>query len=179
MTLMCGLLMALQPRPMDAPLSSVTLIGSATESQPAANETSPPAETPTRNVEAAPRPQPAKWTRIVIHESGQLPDSLADMERRYADKYNGCPYHFVIEADGTPRGSARWYRQEPFPAQLKPAGEGEVHIAIVGAFGRTPPTARQMAGRDQLVNWLVEKFGISPDAVDINPHANKPGAAYK
>jgi hypothetical protein len=166
MTLMVSLLLVLHP--MDPPLSSVSLTGTRTESQPGASETVPPAKTvePETPVQPAQPQTVSRWKRVIIHQSDQLPGTMAEMETRYAQSYNGCPYHFVIEADGSYNGSARWYRQAPVPAALEPADIGEVHVALVGTSDRNPPTAMQVRARDALVKWLVEKFGVPRDAIE-------------
>lgn len=166
MTLGSGLLLGLQPAPM-RPLSLVGL-----------DEPRMDAGLGTPSAEPAPAAAAVSWQRMIIHESGQAADSVAEMDRRY-ERFGGCIYHFVINPDGSVDETTRWRRQQPAPAELHGGRPDGIHIALVGAFDRNGPTSQQYQKLGLLTKWLAKEYGMSLEAIDAKPLANRPGRAFQ
>jgi hypothetical protein len=127
--------------------------------------------------------QPGRWKVIVVHHSANPKDTPSGMDnyhRNVRGWSGGLGYHFVIgNGVGYPDGKVfvgqRWKLQDT-GAHCK-AGAGKyfgtyrpnnffnsngIGICLIGNFENGPPTPRQLATLQQLVQFLCGKTRINP-----------------
>ncbi len=145
MTLGSGLLLGLAPDPIPRHRGGIALSGSTDDA--AAADFQPP--TPLR----------ADWSGIAVAATLDPKTTLKKLEEEgRLKRWQGCPYHFVISADGTVERSARWDRQGLDPDETR-----NIQIGLVGAGdGKHPATEAQRSAKDQLVKWLLGNTAVPP-----------------
>jgi len=103
-----------------------------------------------------------RWRLVVIHHSATDSGSAAAFDRYHRDEkgWDGLGYHFVIgngrgSADGLVEVGRRWRLQEDGAhAGVAEANRVGIGVCLVGNFGKTLPTAAQMASLRCLCRWL-------------------------
>lgn len=118
-----------------------------------------------RQVRAA---QP-RWTGIVLHASdgsGDSPKSLERHHRRVLGLAAGLAWHFVIgDGQRVPAGEItvgpRWIAQQDGEALDEGDEAGLIHICLLGEADQPAPPA-QLAALDELLNYLLIRFGDLP-----------------
>lgn len=122
------------------------------------------------------------WKYVVLHHSASELGSVATIDadhRQRVDRegraWQGIGYHFLIGNgrgmdDGEVAPTFRWLEQRPGAH----AGDSEynrhgIGICLVGDFERSPPTARQQAACQDLLDHLVDRYDI--DRRQIVGHA--------
>jgi len=158
---------------------------------PVAAERSPLPATVRRAIEQAPV-RKGRWRYIVIHHSATTagtPRAMDAYHRRVRHMENGLAYHFVIGnghgmKDGEIYVGQRWKRQLP-GGHLSSARLNEVSVGIclVGDFNRSKPTRRQLESLEALLQALLERCGLEPDAVTTHKrivpgHTECPGRLF-
>jgi hypothetical protein len=130
------------------------------------------------------RVRPGRWKYIVIHHSGVDEGTVKSMDRYHREvrhMEHGLAYHFVIGnghgmRDGEVAVAPRWRKQLDgghlaSPAQNKVA----IGICLVGNFEKHPPTAKEMQSLRALVEALLRRCHLSPDAVKVHREINVVG----
>ncbi len=110
---------------------------------------------------------------MVIHHSGTEEGSAAAFDRyhRRVKGWEDLGYHFVIgNGRGSPDGAveigARWKKQRVGAhAGVLKYNESGVGICLVGSFGRSLPTKKQMRSLERLIDFLMKRFGIPAENV--------------
>jgi hypothetical protein len=118
-------------------------------------------------------PQPvADWlTTVVVHHSAlPVEQGPAEIQALHMDKsgYADIGYHFLIGTDGT--------LYEGRPIQLRGAhtqgfNTGTIGVVLLGNFENTDPTQQQLQTLNQLIRFLINRYGITHLAGhhDFNP----------
>ncbi|MEZ0230458.1 MAG: peptidoglycan recognition family protein [Planctomycetota bacterium] len=119
-----------------------------------------------------------KWRYIVIHHSATAEGGAASFGRSHQKKWqNGLGYHFVIgngteTQDGFVEVGSRWTRQnqgiDGAHAGVDEFNKHGIGVCLVGDFDHRNPTPRQLASLRNLVNHLMQRYGIPKDG--IRPH---------
>jgi N-acetyl-anhydromuramyl-L-alanine amidase AmpD len=121
------------------------------------------------------------WRYIVLHHSAAPTGSYdqIDGEHRKILGIDGCGYHFVIgngtgSKDGQIEVSQRWNNQKQGAhtrnARTHDADEYGIGICLVGDFDQQPPSARQIAATQALINYLSKRYNISSSNVRTHAH---------
>lgn len=116
------------------------------------------------------------WRYIVLHHSASASGSYdeIDQEHRKLLGYEGCGYHFVIgngngSGDGQIEVARRWNQQKPGvhcrDARSQDVDEYGIGICLIGDLDQQPPTPRQVAATQALVEYLSRRYGIEPGRV--------------
>ncbi|QDU34716.1 N-acetylmuramoyl-L-alanine amidase [Poriferisphaera corsica] len=171
MTIISGLLLVLEPRPL-APLGDVTLMSTEVDVQPEERLFSKEAE--------------RQWDRIVIHDtraSDGSADSLNAIDAELGK--GGLAYHFVVnngseKQDGLIEIGYRWQRQESgayfdiddtmteaVKVNNREFNDFGIGIAVVGDLDRKPLTDKQMSELIWLVRQLQKQYRIPQDRVFV------------
>jgi hypothetical protein len=118
------------------------------------------------------------WSYIVIHHSATNEGGAASFNRAHSKKWeNGLGYHFVIgngteTADGEIEVGPRWLRQnqgiDGAHAGVEKYNKHGIGICLVGDFDHQNPTPKQLAALRNLIQHLMQKYGIPRD--HIIPH---------
>jgi len=125
--------------------------------------------------------RPGRWRYIVIHHSGVNVGNVKSMDRYHREERHmehGLAYHFVIGngngmGDGEVAATRRWNEQLDgghlaSEAQNKVA----VGICLVGNFDQRKPTERQMESLQALLEALLKRCRLSPDAIKTHQQIN-------
>jgi N-acetyl-anhydromuramyl-L-alanine amidase AmpD len=182
MTLGCGLLLALDSRPVPRSdgLAMPALVAAA----------------PSNFIEAIFKTrvgaiEPGRWQSIVIHHSGQAAGSPASIARDHeAHNLRGLGHHFVIGNgagmdDGEVHVGYRWLDQLPGAHAAGTNGDwynlNAISICLVGDGNRRPFTDAQIGRLNQLVEALARELKIPRSQIvlhsDIAP-ASDPGVLF-
>jgi spore germination protein YaaH len=133
-----------------------------------------------------------RWKYIVIHHSGVDTGTVQGMDKYHREvrhMENGLAYHFVI-GNGSGMGNGeitvcrRWTRQLA-GGHLASEAQNNVALGIclVGNFDKHTPTAKEMASLKILVEALMARCHIPPQAVKTHQqinvvHTRCPGAKF-
>ena len=126
------------------------------------------------------------WKAIIVHHSATAKSTPESMDRYHRDQLgwqNGLGYHFVIGngvnypdgkvyvgmrwkeqmhgahcRTGAGRYCGRWYRSGHF-------NDHGIGICLIGNFEKTQPTAAQLKSLSELLAFLCDRTGISPDEI--------------
>lgn len=181
MTLGCGLLLALESRPVPRSdgLALPALVAAA----------------PGNSIEAIFRTrstiEPGRWQGIVIHHSGQTAGSPAGIAREHeARNLRGLGHHFIIGNgagmdDGELHVAYRWLDQLPGAHAAGPSGDwynlNSVSICLVGDGNRRPFSDAQIVRLNQLVEALARELKIPHSSIvlhsDVAP-VSDPGVLF-
>jgi len=124
---------------------------------------------------------PGRWEYLVIHHSGVDCGTLKGTDRYHREERhmkNGMGYHFLIGngngmADGEIGVGSRWTRQLDGGHLISQAQNAiSLGICLVGNFEKHPPTPRQMQSLTALVQALLSRCNLSPDAVRTHQQIN-------
>ena len=125
--------------------------------------------------------RPGRWQYIVIHHSGVDTGTMKAMDhyhREVRHMENGLAYHFVIGngsgmGDGEIGISRRWTLQLD-GGHLASEAQDRVALGIclVGNFDLPKPDARQLESLRALVDALLARCRLSPDAVKVHQQIN-------
>jgi hypothetical protein len=121
------------------------------------------------------------WRYIVLHHSASDSGNYdqIDQEHRKLLGYDGCGYHFVIgngagSGDGQIEVAQRWNAQKHGVhcrnARNHDVDEYGIGICLIGDLDKQPPTPRQVAATQALVDYLSQHYRIQP--VNITTHAH-------
>ena len=182
MTLVSGLLLALEPGPVDAPPTGLNPLTAATVNND-----------PTKILFNTSTPR--QWQRIIIHASpmgfrGDGEEALNAFYRSHG-MAQGAGYHFVIRRDGGQFGpveiSQRWRQQLPggifYGTQQDATAQGlapdyfdringsSIGICLIGDGASEPFTAEQQDQLFWLLGQLVTRCNISADQIDAGTAA--------
>jgi hypothetical protein len=116
------------------------------------------------------------WRWIVVHHSDDTCGCCSKYDACHRQKgwENGCGYHFVVgngtmSADGQVEPSDRWKQQLQGAHAKTPDNRYNdfgIGVVLVGDFERgAGPSRRQYDALVRLVRWLMERYGIPPEAV--------------
>ncbi len=115
------------------------------------------------------RTKSSQWKHIVIHHSATRVGSAKGMDnyhRKERHMENGLAYHFVIGngrgmKDGELYIGDRWKKQiQGGHLSSYALNQISIGICLVGDFSKTPPTAKQMATLEALVEYLMDKTNL-------------------
>jgi predicted CoA-binding protein len=118
--------------------------------------------------------KPGRWKYIVIHHSGVDTGTVKAMDRYHREvrhMENGLAYHFVIgNGDGMDDGEiaagSRWTRQLDGGHLISESqNKVSLDICLVGNFDKHKPTAKQLQRLTALVQALLTRCKLSPNAV--------------
>lgn len=144
----------------------------------------PPSRTLPASVQRAidqARVKPARWKHIVIHHSGVNTGTVAGMDRYHREvrhMENGLAYHFVIGndhglGDGEIGVGARWTKQLDGGHLISERqNKTSIGICLVGNFDNGKPTPRQMERLAALVQALMTRCNLSPNAIKTHQQIN-------
>ena len=127
------------------------------------------------------RVEPGKWKYIVIHHSASPNASVKGMDyyhRFERHMENGLAYHFVIGnghsmKDGEIAIGGRWAGQlDGGHLASEALNRKAIGICMVGNFDADRPTRRQMESLRSLVEFLLARCHLSPDAVRTHQQIN-------
>ena len=164
MTLLSGLLMAIEPGPVDAPSTALSAFDTTRE--------------PTRELFQTVRPR--DWQRMIIHASpvGFRGDSEAELNQFYRQQGvgEGAGYHFVVRRRaGEPLEiSARWRQQQAGAFLFDPSRDQRfvdqlnatsIGICLIGDGVNEPFTEEQQQQLFWLVRQLSEQLGVPADQI--------------
>lgn len=113
-----------------------------------------------------------KYTdQIVIHHTGNpKDDDLSAKEINQSHKAQGWEcigYHYVVRKDGIiEEGRPRWAQG----AHAYGDNQHTIGIHVCGNFNLDDPTQMQIEATAQLVGWLCEEYGITPDDRGVVGH---------
>ena len=102
-----------------------------------------------------------------------------DAEHRKILGIDGCGYHFVIgngtgSRDGQIEVSQRWINQKQGAhtrnARTHDADEYGIGICLVGDFDQQPPSPKQIAATQALIDYLSKRYNIAPDGLRTHAH---------
>ena len=117
----------------------------------------------------------------MIHHSGTSSGGAKAFDRFHRGKgWDELGYHFVIgNGTNTPDGAvevgARWHAQKHGAHCKTPSNYYNDHgigICLVGDFEETRPTRKQIESLTQLVSFLCNACGISPDRITTHHAVN-------
>lgn len=119
--------------------------------------------------------EPGRWKGVVIHHSGELYGSAADLAALHrARGLHGLGYHFVIgngagAGDGELFVGYRWLDQLPGAHAAGPDQDeynrSWIGVCLVGDGDRRPFTAAQLRRLTELLQSLQQHLGLREDAV--------------
>jgi LysM repeat protein len=127
------------------------------------------------------RVEPAKWKYIVIHHSASPSASVKGMDyyhRVERHMENGLAYHFVIGnghamKDGEIAIGGRWTAQlDGGHLASEALNRKAIGICLVGNFDVDRPSKRQMDSLRSLVEYLLARCHLSPEAVKTHQQIN-------
>src|SRR2546425_6656871 len=127
------------------------------------------------------RVEPGKWKYIVIHHSASPSASVKGMDyyhRVERHMENGLAYHFVIGnghsmKDGEIAIGRRWSAQlDGGHLASEALNRKSIGICLVGNFDRDQPSKRQLESLQSLVEFLLVRCHLRPDAVRIHQQIN-------
>ena len=127
------------------------------------------------------RVQPGRWNYIVIHHSASPNASVKGMDyyhRVERHMENGLAYHFVIGnghsmKDGEIAVGHRWTAQlNGGHLASETLNSMSIGICLVGNFDEDRPTPKQMASLQALVEFLLDRCRLGPDAVKTHQQIN-------
>lgn len=133
-----------------------------------------------RAITAAPV-KPGRWKRIVIHHSGVNTGTVKGMDRYHREvrhMENGLAYHFVIGggngmANGEVAVGNRWTRQlDGGHLASESQNRNSIGICLVGNFDQHKPTEAQIRQLTALVEALLKRCHLKPDAVKTHQQVN-------
>jgi N-acetyl-anhydromuramyl-L-alanine amidase AmpD len=135
------------------------------------------------NIEAIRRApvQRARWKFIIVHNSGTRQGSarVFDYYHRHVRRMrNGLAYHFVIGnghsmKDGEIAVGHRWTAQlNGGHLASETLNSMSIGICLVGNFDEDRPTPKQMASLQALVEFLLDRCRLGPDAVKTHQQIN-------
>ncbi len=121
------------------------------------------------------------WRYIVLHHSASVSGNYdqIDQEHRKILGYDGCGYHFVIgngtgSGDGQIEVAQRWNSQKQGVhcrnARSHDVDEYGIGICLVGDLDKQPPTPRQVAAGQALVDYLSHHYHIEPAHISTHSH---------
>jgi hypothetical protein len=121
------------------------------------------------------------WRYIVLHHSASATGNYdqIDQEHRKILGYDGCGYHFVIgngtgSGDGQIEVAQRWNNQKQGVhcrnARSHDVDEYGIGICLVGDLDKQPPTPRQVAASQALVEYLSQHYRIKPTNISTHSH---------
>jgi len=122
-----------------------------------------------------------RWKYIVIHHSGVDCGTLRGMDQYHREERhmkNGLGYHFVIGngngmADGEIGVGSRWTRQlEGGHLISRSQNKISLGICLVGNFEKHKPSVKQLPRLTALVQALLTRCKLSPDAVKTHQQIN-------
>lgn len=115
-----------------------------------------------------------RWKYIVIHHSATDAGSMKGMDEYHRNKRrmtNGLAYHFVIgNGTGMRNGEVgvgnRWKRQlQGGHLASEPLNNIALGICLVGNFEKNTPTDAQLKSLEALLDSLLDRTGLKPDAI--------------
>ena len=125
--------------------------------------------------------KPGRWQFIVIHHSGVDTGTVKGMDQYHREvrhMENGLAYDFVIGngsgmGDGEIAIGPRWTRQLD-GGHLASEAQNKIALGIclVGNFDEHPPDPRQLASLRALIQALMIRCGLTPDAVKTHQQIN-------
>lgn len=124
---------------------------------------------------------PGKWKHLVVHHSATEMGSLKNMDRYHReDRHmeNGLAYHFVIGnghgmADGEIGVGKRWSEQlQGGHLASESLNEISLGICLVGDFDNRPPTKKQVEQLHALLDYLLDRCHLGPQAVKTHQQIN-------
>jgi len=127
------------------------------------------------------RVEPGKWKYIVIHHSASPSASVKGMDyyhRVERHMENGLAYHFVIGnghsmKDGEIAIGHRWSAQlDGGHLASEALNKKAIGICLVGNFDQDRPTRKQLESLHALVECLLARCRLSPDAVRTHQQIN-------
>ena len=127
------------------------------------------------------RVEPGKWKYIVIHHSASPSASVKGMDyyhRVERHMGNGLAYHFVIGnghsmKDGEIAIGHRWSAQlDGGHLASEALNKKAIGICLVGNFDQDRPTRKQLESLHALVECLLARCRLSPDAVRTHQQIN-------
>ncbi len=137
------------------------------------------------------RVRSGRWKYIVVHHSATKDASPKGMDayHRARGMENGLAYHFVIGRggqmqDGSTYVGNRWKKQLDGGHLAKASlNARSIGICLVGDFTKQSPTSLQMRSLNGLVDYLLARCRLKPDAVkthrQIHPgHTACPGKRF-
>jgi len=114
------------------------------------------------------------WKYVVLHHSGSVEGNVSSIDDAYRQRrdqfgtpWPGIGYHFVVGnglgmADGRIEPTFRWQQQlHGAHTASRPHNLHGIGVCLVGDFEVGPPTSRQVAGVERLLEWLCGRYGIS------------------
>jgi hypothetical protein len=121
------------------------------------------------------------WRYIVLHHSASTAGNYDEIDREHRKLlgFDGCGYHFVIgngngSGDGQIEVAQRWDQQKQGVhcrnARSHDVDEYGIGICLVGDLDQQPPTPRQVAASQALVNYLSQRYRIDPARVTTHAH---------
>lgn len=115
------------------------------------------------------RTKTGQWRHIVIHHSATRVGSAKGMDNYHRNERrmeNGLAYHFVIGngrgmKDGELYIGDRWKKQiHGGHVSSYALNQISIGICLVGDFSKNPPTAKQMATLEAIVEYLMAKTNV-------------------
>jgi len=132
-----------------------------------------------------------RWQAIVIHQSGSAFGTPSSIETQHKSRsYEGMGFHFLVGngsglEDGEIHVGYRWLDQlagaHASGKQQDWFNRNAIGICLVGDFGRSAPSDRQMWRLNQLVSALAERLNIPADRIYLHrdiAQTNDPGAFF-
>jgi murein DD-endopeptidase MepM/ murein hydrolase activator NlpD len=125
--------------------------------------------------------KPGQWKYIVIYHSGVDCGTLSGIDRYHREERhmeNGLAYHFLLGngngmADGEIGVGSRWTKQlEGGHLISRSQNKISLGICLVGNFDKHKPTAKQLQSLTILVQALLTRCKLSPDAVKTHQQIN-------
>jgi hypothetical protein len=125
--------------------------------------------------------KPGRWKYIVIHHSGVDCGKLSGIDRYHREERhmeNGLAYHFLLGngngmADGEIGVGSRWTKQlEGGHLFSQSQNKISLGICLVGNFEEHKPTPKQLQRLTILVQALLARCRLSPDAVKTHQQIN-------
>jgi LysM repeat protein len=122
-----------------------------------------------------------KWKFIVIHHSATESGTAKGMDsyhRQVRHMENGLAYHFLIGngrgmGDGELTVGNRWNEQiDGGHLASETLNEQSIGICLVGNFDQDRPTKKQMAALARLVEYLLDRCHLTPEAVRTHQEIN-------
>ena len=124
---------------------------------------------------------PGRWKYIVIHHSGVDTGTVQAMDKYHREvrhMENGLAYHFVIGngsgmGDGEITATRRWMRQLD-GGHLASESQNKIALGIclVGNFDERPPTSKELASLRAVVQALMARCKLTPQAVKTHQQIN-------
>ena len=117
----------------------------------------------------------------MLHHSASTAGNYDEIDREHRKLlgFDGCGYHFVIgngtgSGDGQIEVAQRWTNQKQGVhcrnARSHDVDEYGIGICLVGDLDQQPPTPRQVAASQALVNYLSQRYRIDPARVTTHAH---------